>query len=61
MVEEGEQPEESSLLIEGWLPQAELSRRELEDPNLEGAAAIGGEKEPLRPQELAHSKGVEET
>jgi hypothetical protein len=61
MVEEEEQPEESSLSIKGRLPQVEPSRRELEDPDLERAAATGGWKEPLRLQELAHSKGVEET
>jgi hypothetical protein len=61
MVEEGEQPGESSLSIEGWLPQAEPPRHELEDPDLEGAVATGGGKEPLRLQELARSKGVEET
>jgi hypothetical protein len=61
MAEEGEQPGESSLLIEGRLPQAEPPHRESEDPDLGGATATSEGEEPQRPQELVRSKGAEET
>jgi hypothetical protein len=60
MAEEGELPRESSLSIEGQSPWGELPCCESEDPDLGGAAAMGGEEESLGPQESARSEWAEE-
>jgi hypothetical protein len=59
MAEEGEQPEGSSLLIEGQMPYAQLLHHESEDPNIGGAiVAVGRGGEPLRLQGSSRPEGM---